>query len=83
MNLLEGFQEAIKKAQDVIVEFSDLQRFEQFLHSGSISDKFKEVTKDLEQKSQDLQLGISVQHLFDNNQDKIDDGTAKKAKLIN
>jgi hypothetical protein len=47
------------------------------LLSGSISDRFDEITDRLMRLAQDLQLGISIQQLFNREEDREAQGTNK------
>ena len=74
IDLLHAFQNCVQKASDLISEFTDNNWLSKFLLSGANNKEFVKINKELQTLSQDLQLGIAIQQLFDENQDRIDHG---------
>jgi hypothetical protein len=69
--LLECFQDA----ERLIAQFLQYNWFMKALKSGTNEEQFIEINDRMMHISQDLQLGISIQQVFDRQQDKADEGT--------
>jgi hypothetical protein len=73
--LLDQLLECFQDAKQLVKHFLNISWFLKVVKAGTNQENFIEINGRLMHLSQDLQLGISIQQVFDRQQDKADEGS--------